>query len=422
LSSLRIAYLGPAPQQGGGVAGVAALLLDELLQLGHTIDCFVAGLDIRLPENLRERSGFTFVEGRSSFRYDLWYSRTELTKFVTGQAMRALAERRLAGELAVRHRAKPYDVVYQFSHIEVFRVGGRHRTPPLVVHPETHAAGELRWLKLERALSRRCEPLHRRAAARGILGARTLMQQRHTKLASGFICPSRAFQRTLCRDYEIDPALTRVVPNPIDLTSFQPRPGLSRSDGPIRVLYVSRLSVRKGVETVVELSRRLDDLAGSIVIHVIGGRTQWSDYSRLLDDLNLRVASYRGSISAEEMPALMAGSDLLIQPSKYEPFGLTVGEALASGLPVVVTDEVGAAEDVSSQCARVVPAGDVEALESEVRLLVTQIQSGQTAQLRGIARSEAERLFEPRNVAESVARALGEFAAIGFVSDVSGES
>ncbi len=118
----------------------------------------------------------------------------------------------------------------------------------------------------------------------------------------------------------------------------------------------------------------------------------------------------------------MADSDLLIQPSKYEPFGLTVGEALASGLPVVVTDEVGAAEDVSSQCARVAPVGDIEALESEVRHLITQIQRGQTAQLRAAARAEAERLFDPRRVAESIARALDEFAATRLVDDWSDAS
>jgi glycosyltransferase involved in cell wall biosynthesis len=392
------------------VAEVASHVLDQLLELGHEIDCYVAGLNAPLPDVLLGRSGFTLFDGMSGFRYGAWYSRTELTKFVSGQTMRALVERRLAGELLRRHRARPYDVVYQFSHLEVFGLGG-DGTPPLVLHPETHTAGELRWLMLERSLSRRCEPTHRRIAARGILTGRTALQRRHVKLATGFICPSRAFQRALCADYEIDPRRTRVAANPIDLTAFQPGLATRPAGSPVKVLFVGRISVRKGVDVLVELSRRLADLAGSITLEVVGHWTQWSDYSRLLEDLDPRIASYRGYVPADEMPDLMRNADLLVQPSKYEPFGLTVGEALASGLPVVATDEVGAAEDVSRECARIVPVGDVAAVEREVRLLVGELQSGDKPRLAARARSEAERLFDPRRVAEAVSEALEEFAA-----------
>jgi glycosyltransferase involved in cell wall biosynthesis len=409
--SLRIAYLGPPPQMGsGGVAGVAALLIENLLVLGHEIECYVAGIETPLPARLTDHAGFMLVDGRSAFRYGAWYSRTELTKFVSGQAMRALVERRLANTISSRHGRRPYDVVYQFSHIEAFNLGGSNM-PQLVVHPETHTAGELRWLKLERALSRKSEPFHRRLAARAILTGRTAVQRRHVRRAAGFVCPSHAFQRAFCADYEIDPRRTRVIPNPIDLAVFRPDLREVELQGPLKVLYVSRISVRKGVDTVVELSQRLADLAGLITIEVMGAPTQWSDYGSLLGDLDPRVASFRGFVSPTEMPALMANAGLLIQPSKYEPFGLTVGEALASGLPVVVTDEVGAAENVSSECARIVPVGDVAALETQVRYFVKQLQDGDGPRLARRARAEAERLFDPRQVGESLALALEELAA-----------
>src|SRR5579872_6214202 len=105
----------------------------------------------------------------------------------------------------------------------------------------------------------------------------------------------------------------------------------------------------------------------------------------------------------------MRTADMLIQPSKYEPFGLTVGEALASGVPVVATSEVGAAEGVSSECARIVPVEDATALESAVRMLVGEIQNGARPRLAALARGEAERLFRPMHVAESVSSVLEEF-------------
>jgi glycosyltransferase involved in cell wall biosynthesis len=302
----------------------------------------------------------------------------------------------------------PYDLIYQFSHVEVFGLRGRD-VPPLIVHPETHAAGELRWLKREHTLSRRCEPVHRRLAARSILTGRTAIQRRHVRLAAGFVCPSQAFQRSFCQDYDVDVRRTRVVPNPVDLQLFTPV-HRAVADRPLKILYASRISVRKGVETVVELSRRLADPSGSVMVEIVGGPTQWSDYRQLLTDLDPRVVSYRGSVTAEEMPALMADADILIQPSKYEPFGLTVGEALACGTPVVVTDEVGAAEEVSPDCARRVPVGDIGALERALRTLMDDIRHGHGARIRSACRAEAERLFDSTPVCHALASALAELA------------
>jgi glycosyltransferase involved in cell wall biosynthesis len=407
----RIAYVGPAPRAFGAVAGVAGQVLTGLVELGHEVDCYVARLEGPVPERLASNPNFTMVDGRSQFRYDKWYSGTELTKLATSQATRALTEFRLARELLRRHVASPYDFIYQFSHLEIFGLRDK-RLPPLIVHPETHAADELRWLLDEDRIARYCEPPHRRYAARATLFARRAIQRRHVEVPTGFICPSRAFQRALCRDYDVNLERTRVVHNPIDLHTFQPR-HVSNDRGmqrPMRVLFIGRISVRKGVELIVDLSHRLDDLSGSLVMELVGGHTQWSDYRRLLGNLNPRIASYRGVVPASDVPEIIARTDLLIQPSKYEPFGLTVGEALASGVPVVASDVVGAVEDVSPECARRVPVGDVAALETGVRAFMQRIESGDKPRLTACARSEAERLFDPVAVSRSIARALEELA------------
>jgi glycosyltransferase involved in cell wall biosynthesis len=408
---MRIAYLGPAPRPLGSVAGAATQLLVGLLDLGHSVDCYVTQNERDLPDALRDRIGFRLVSSRSGFRYGEWYSRTELTKFVSGQALRALAEARLARELVSRHAAQPYDLVYQFSHVEVFKLG-RPGGPPIIVHPETHTAGELRWLRVEQDIARRCEPFYRRLAARMILGGRTALQRRHVRIPVGFVFPSRAFQRSFCSDYPVDVARTRVVPNPVDLETFRPHESRRPRKGPVKIVCISRISVRKGVEAVVELSHRLADLAGTVTIEVVGDRTQWSDYRPLLVDLHPRVAQYVGGVSPDQVPRILTEADVLVQASKYEPFGLTVGEALASGVPVVVTNQVGAAEDVSRECARVVPVGDAEALEQEVRSLVEEIRAGEKGRLAALARGEAERLFDPRCVAASLADALQELVVM----------
>ena len=90
-------------------------------------------------------------------------------------------------------------------------------------------------------------------------------------------------------------------------------------------------------------------------------------------------------------------------PSRYEPFALTVAEALASGLPVVVSDQVGAREGVDGRVCRVFADGDLDSFESSVRGLLDDLKSGERDGLSRIARGEAERLFASDAVAQQLA-------------------
>jgi glycosyltransferase involved in cell wall biosynthesis len=157
---------------------------------------------------------------------------------------------------------------------------------------------------------------------------------------------------------------------------------------------------------LIDLSHRIDDLQGRVHLDLLGGHTLWSDYRKLLKDLNPAIATYIGGVPAKEVGRYLAEADLLVQPSKYEPFGLTVGEGLASGIPVIATDQVGAAEDVDRGCCEVIPAADPEALEVAVRSMVARLEMGDVNEVRALARREAERLFAPTVVAKGIADIL----------------
>ena len=320
--------------------------------------------------------------------------------------MRFRAQRRLVARILEAHKHHPYDVVYQFSQIESpwsHRLA-RH-LPPVVVHPEVHAAGELRWHRLEAALGRRCEPLRMRVSVRAALTARTAIQRRRLAHVDALVAPSRVFAAQIERDYGIAEDRVHVIANPIDLSRFLPAPAESRRprDGnqhaPIQLLFVSRIAVRKGVEVIVDLSHRLSDLAGDVRIRVVGNQSLFSDYRALLADLHPDLATYSGHVRPEDLVSIYHSSDALIQPSHYEPFALTVGEALACGLPVVASDQVGATEGVKRNACRVFTDGRVDELEQEVRDLVADLRAGRGPSLAGVARAEAERLFAPRVVA-----------------------
>ena len=134
-----------------------------------------------------------------------------------------------------------------------------------------------------------------------------------------------------------------------------------------------------------------------------------------------RIRASGCSVTSREknLPAVYADVDALVLPSLYEPWGLVVHEGLANGLPVIVTDQVGSADDLveSGVNGYVVPAGSVEAFGAAMRDLASWSQEQRQLSLRhsaetirrcsversrpGIPASRGDRVGAPR---EAVSR------------------
>lgn len=405
----RIAWLGPVPTDAGaGVSYAATQLIGMLADADVQLDVFVPAAADDVAPSLVARDAVTVVGAPSGFEYDQWYSSSDMTKLVSGMYFNGRAQMRLAATIAERHRHRPYDLVYQFSHLETAALR-KHRAqlPPIVLHPEVHAAGELRWHLRERRLARAGgTSLTKYAAAAGIMSLRSIAQATGVRLASRMIAPSHRFADLLSQDYRYPRDQVLVVPNPIDVDRYKPSQ-TGAPPHPIRILVVSRLAVRKGIDVVEALTHRLSDLAGDIVIEVIGDRSFFSDYRHLLETMDSRTSTYAGVLPGEQMAERFAAAHIILQPSYYEPFALTVGEGLASGLPVVVTDEVGAGEEVSPEVCRRVKAGDIDGTEEAVRVLVAELRDTRRREaLARTARDEAERLFARSAIAPRLLNAL----------------
>jgi glycosyltransferase involved in cell wall biosynthesis len=405
---MRIAWLGPQPDLAGGVPYMATQMLAGLPSAGVSVDAYLATVD-PLPDVLHAVPGLRIVEQSTGWTWGRWYSRVPVLALGTAQVARARAQARLVRRLVAMHRDRPYDLIYQFSQTELPWLRAlRGPVPPIVVHPEVHAAGELRWHRREAALSRRGEAMHARVFARGLLALRSRVQRRDLRHVTWVIAPSRRFAAELTRDYGVPPARVRVVPNAVDLERFSPvvTDAPRAPSRPVEILFVSRISVRKGVEMVIGLSHRIIDLAGRVRLRLVGGHALFSDYRRLLSDLHPAIGRFDGPLTNMELAAAYRSADALIQPSHYEPFGLTVAEGLASGLPVVVSDQVGAAEDIDPRCCRTFPAGALDRFEVAVRALVDELSAGGGPSLAALARREAERRFAPPIVMEELATTL----------------
>lgn len=394
---MRIAWMGPMPNNGGGATGAGRQFLAELSRQGVEVDCYFPGEMEALPEDLRNEKNLRFYILSSGFQWNRWYSRNNYLAFVTGQIANLRCEMKLARLLVKNHKRNPYDLVYQFSHIEMHALKKYKRhLPPIVLHPSVHAAGELQWHRKEEHLSRMSESWASRIAVRLLLLIRSNVQKKHIQAADYVISKSRNFAAEMMRDYSLKPEkVPCIIRNPIDIERFKPDPARMAKppEGPVTFLFVSRIAVRKGTEMIVELSHRFADLEGKVQIRIVGNHTLWSDYRGLLKDLNPRIAAYRSEISGKEMKRLYHTVDALIQPAHYEPFGNTVGEALACGLPVISSDKVGAAEGVDPLCCRIFPAGDINALEMQVRQLYQELLTPKRKEISEAARSEAIRLY-----------------------------
>jgi len=149
-----------------------------------------------------------------------------------------------------------------------------------------------------------------------------------------------------------DPRRISVVPCGVDLELFRPDgPAEERLPDLHRLVVVSRLVERKGVGNVISA---LPDVPGTELI-VVGG----PDASNLEKDLEahrfLALARslgvedrvhLRGRLGRESVPALMRSADAVVCVPWYEPFGIVPLEAMACGVPVVVTAVGGLVDSV----------------------------------------------------------------------------
>lgn len=402
---MRIAWIGPMPNQQGGAAGVAYQLLEELSLLDIEVDCYFPGSANSLPDSLKTKGNINNFTHSSNWSWNKWYSKIPLMAFVTGQISNLKGEIKLAKKLYSNHLHVPYDLVYQFSHIELSALKRyKNKLPKIIIHPSVHAAGELKWHRKESKISG--EKIGLKVGTRLLLYIRSKVQKRDIKAADYVFGISRSFIEEMMNDYHVDENKFYLVPNPINTKEFIPITSireLHEKENKLKILFVSRIAVRKGVEMIVELSNRLEDLSAEIEIEVVGNRSLWSDYRKILDNLNPNNATYIGKIEGNKMSAYYNTVDILIQPSHYEPFGLTVGEALACGTPVIASDKVGATEGISQECCRIFDAGNMDLLEKRTRELIKDIKNpNKRKHISEIARDEAVRLYTTSKITEKL--------------------
>ncbi|MGA0567130.1 glycosyltransferase family 4 protein [Rathayibacter sp. KR2-224] len=146
----------------------------------------------------------------------------------------------------------------------------------------------------------------------------------------------------------------RTVVNGVDAAQFSPTD--LRSPGPLRVMFLGRAIPEKGADILLEAAAMVDgtELGGDELEYEIVGSHGFdpdaalSPYEQRLRELAGRVRAnvrFEPFVDRQQLPALLRRADILVIPSRWpDPCPLTVGEGMATGLPIIAAESGGIPE------------------------------------------------------------------------------
>lgn len=214
-----------------------------------------------------------------------------------------------------------------------------------------------------------------------------------------------------------------VVPHGVDTDRFHPAQD-RRADwaatgfpGEYGIATVGRVRPSKGSDIFVEaMIKALPRLPGATALVIGLAKPSEADF---LSKLKARVAEagmtdrilFTGMIPDDDLLRVLRGCRLLCATPRYEPFGVTPLEGMASGLPVVATATGHFAEAVGTpgsndQAGVIVPVGDVPAIAEAV--VWTLSDADRFTALSQNARDRVQRLFSIQREAQAVTEVYEE--------------
>jgi alpha-1,3-rhamnosyl/mannosyltransferase len=138
------------------------------------------------------------------------------------------------------------------------------------------------------------------------------------------------------------------------------------------ILAVGTLEPRKNLSSVIAAFSRLPDAIRSHCPLVVVGMQGWGEdrYSKELRELIRRgEACMAGYVPQAVLPSLYAGARMLVYPSLYEGFGLPPLEAMACGVPVIVSNRASLPEVVGNAGIQVEPLDDASLTQNMLALI-----------------------------------------------------
>ena len=206
-----------------------------------------------------------------------------------------------------------------------------------------------------------------------------LFEKRNFDCAAAIQYSSR-MEEEMARHFMTAKSPNLIIPEGISIEPFAklPHRGSFRAKypemaGKFLILYLGRLHQKKGIKLLVEAFSRVaghrDD------VHLVLAGSGDSDYvmriTNMLRDLGVSDrATITGQLDEGEKLAVLRDADVFVLPSYGENFGISVVEAMACGLPVLISDKVGIWREIAEAEAGIVTTCQSEKIVDAIERLL----------------------------------------------------
>lgn len=156
-------------------------------------------------------------------------------------------------------------------------------------------------------------------------------------------------------------------------------------DGRVIVLSVGRLAPEKDFDTLIAAAARIRSDGPPVMVAIAGAGPEAGRLQSLAMSFGLEIRLL-GFLEGVDLARAYAAADVFVLPSRSEAWGLVINEAMSAGLPVVVSDRVGARHLAIEGGGSMFGVGNTDELVRELRPLVLDERSrserGNTARTR----------------------------------------
>ncbi|MFE4336535.1 glycosyltransferase family 4 protein [Streptomyces sp. NPDC056831] len=161
--------------------------------------------------------------------------------------------------------------------------------------------------------------------------------------ADEFLCVGSYLRDQIVKEFPHHAGKIRIVPNVINFEQFTPE--AKPSEKLLKWLYLGRLIPHKGVRALLEAFAEVAADEPEATLTMVGSGSLEADLLTRSHELGLGDRfQILPPVRPEEVNGVMHQYDLLVHPSHFETFGMTIVEANAAGLPVLVTRSHGPEE------------------------------------------------------------------------------
>lgn len=330
------------PPMGGGAGYATYNVAKELALLGHQVDV--------LTSKLPGKPKLEEIEGFRVFRVASWRKGIHDCGFRGALSFVTFSIPRFTSLV----RTEDYDVLHYFFGLPtgfLSLLPGRHTKIPYII---SLRGSDVPFYDMSNKM---LQNVHRPL---------TPLTKRIWKRAKNIVALSESLKTTALETNKFQSI--DVIPNGIESEIFKPQIQLHRGGNSFRLVTVSRLIERKGIQHVLHAIARLEE--EDISLTIIGTGNYEAQLKTLCAELSLnKKVTFKGYYPRESLPNLLSTKDVFILPSLAESFGMVFIEAMSCGLPIIAGKVGGVPDYVHPENGILVEPENVDAIQAAIMAL-----------------------------------------------------